>query len=144
MKITIREGTAAEAAAFLASIPEFSDAYPLQVYEEQLSQQPHLILLAETGGAVVGCKVGYALSKECFYSWMGAVLPQWRQQGIADQLAEQQEVWARNQGYPTVRFKTRNSRRAMLHFGLRRGFNIIGVEAKETVPEHRIWLEKQL
>ena len=75
---------------------------------------------------------------------MGGVLPDWRRHGVAQLLAEQQEAWARNQGYSVVRFKTRNHCRAMLQFALRRGFNITGVEPRPNASENRIWLEKSL
>lgn len=140
----IRSISAAEAAVFFSTIPEFRDSYPPAEYEKRLSQGPHLALLAYVEGEAAGGKVGYALDSDCFYSWMGAVLPQWRRHGIAELLAVQQEQWAREQGFTRIRFKTRNSCRAMLQFALRRGFNIIGVEPKELIPDYRIWLEKSL
>ncbi|WP_225000207.1 GNAT family N-acetyltransferase [Cesiribacter sp. SM1] len=145
MDLSIKSGTPEEAAHFLSTIPEFAaDAYPPEKYRARLLDKPHLNLLAVANGETVGCKVGYALSKDCFYSWMGGVHPSWRRHGVADMLAEQQEAWARNQGYTTVRFKTRNHCRAMLQFALRRGFNIIAVEPRAEVSENRIWLEKSL
>lgn len=144
MEIDIRTATAAEAAAFFSNIPEFKGSYPLSEYEKRLKNTPQLALLAYAGGEVAGGKAGYALSPDCFYSWMGAVLPQWRRHGIAEQLAEHQEQWAKEQGFTRIRFKTRNSCRAMLQFALSRGFNIIAVEPKESVADYRIWLEKLL
>ena len=144
MNITISTGTAAEAAAFLATVPEFTDSYPAEEYHKRLQAAEHLILLAYADGEAVGSKVGYQLSPDCFYSWMGGVLPQWRRYGVAELLAVQQEQWAVEKGYTRIRFKTRNSCRAMLHFALNRGFNIIEVEPKELVPDYRIWLEKSL
>lgn len=145
MTVEVKTGTAAEAAHFLSTIPEFAaDPYPLEKYTTRLCDKPHLVLMAIAEGSTVGCKVGYALDKDCFYSWMGGVLPDWRRHGVAQLLAEQQEAWARNQGYSVVRFKTRNHCRAMLQFALRRGFNITGVEPRASVSENRIWLEKSL
>jgi GNAT superfamily N-acetyltransferase len=140
----IRSVSAAEAAAFFSTIPEFRDSYPPAEYIKRLADSPHLILLAYVEGEVAGGKVGYGLESDCFYSWMGAVRPHWRRHGIAELLAVRQEQWAREQGFSRIRFKTRNSCRAMLQFALSRGFNIIGVETKELVPEYRIWLEKSL
>lgn len=142
--LEVKTGTAAEAAAFFGTIPEFRGSYPAAEYQKRLSNPDHLILLAYAEGSVAACKVGYAISHDCFYSWMGAVHPQWRRQGIAELLAVAQEKWAKEQGYAHIRFKTRNSCRAMLHFALNRGFNIIGVEPKDSVADYRIWLEKSL
>ncbi|AHM61285.1 GCN5-related N-acetyltransferase [Flammeovirgaceae bacterium 311] len=145
MNFSVKKGTAEEAALFLSTIPEFaSDPYPPEKYKVRLHQKPHLVLLAVANGETAGCKVGFALDEHCFYSWMGGVHPKWRRQGIAELMAEQQEAWARNQGYTTVRFKTRNSCRAMLQFALMRGFNITAVEPRPLVSENRIWLEKAL
>lgn len=144
MEPTIRTGTAAEAAAFFSTIPEFKDAYPASEYEQRLGRTAHLILFVYVNGQAAACKAGYALDRDCFYSWMGAVLPQWHRQGLARQLALRQEQWAKEKGYTRIRFKTRNSCRAMLQFALARRFNIIGVEPKEAVRDYRIWLEKTL
>lgn len=143
-ELTVSMATAAEAAGFFHKIPEFKDSYSISEYEKRLSGTAQLVLMAYVNGEAAGCKAGYALSPGCFYSWMGAVLPQWRRHGIAEKLAEKQEQWARAQAYQTIRFKTRNSCRAMLQFALGRGFNIIGVEPKEAVHDYRIWLEKTL
>ena len=145
MAVHISTATAGEAAAFLSRIPEFKDAYAVDEYSKRLSQNEHLILLAYADeGEAVGCKVGYRLNESCFYSWMGGVLPDWRRHGVAERLAEEQEAWAKERGYQRIRFKTRNSCRAMLHFALNRGFHIIGVEPREQLPDYRIWLEKEL
>ena len=142
LALDVKRGTAAEAAAFFSKIPEFRGSYPPGEYEKRLTQAECLVLMAYANGEPAGCKVGYRLSPDCFYSWMGAVHPQWRRHGIAELLAVQQEQWAQEKGYTRIRFKTRNSCRAMLHFALNRGFNIINVEPKELIPDYRIWLEK--
>ena len=145
MAIHITTASIEAAAAFLSGIPEFKDAYPLGEYQKRLEQNEHLILLAYTeDGVACGCKVGYRLSSSSFYSWMGGVMPQWRRHGVAELLAVAQESWAQEQGYERIRFKTRNSCRAMLHFALNRGFHIVGVEPRDQLPDYRIWLEKEL
>lgn len=144
VSLEVKKGTASEAATFFSNIPEFRNSYPPAEYEKRLNQTEYLVLMAYAEGEAVGCKVGYRLSLHCFYSWMGAVHPQWRRHGIAELLAGQQEQWALKKGYTHIRFKTRNSCRAMLHFALNRGFNIISVEPKEMIPDYRIWLEKTL
>lgn len=145
MAIHITTASIDAAAEFLSRIPEFKDSYPPEEYRKRLLQNQHLILLAYTeDGEACGCKVGYELSNTCFYSWMGGVMPQWRRHGVAELLAVAQEKWAQKQGYERIRFKTRNSCKAMLHFALSRGFNIVGVEPKDQLIDYRIWLEKEL
>ena len=79
-----------------------------------------------------------------FYSWLGGVLLQYRRNGIAKALAEAQEVWAREQGYSCINFKTRNRHKDMLVFALKNSFQITGYEAREPLEESRIWLRKGL
>lgn len=51
-----------------------------------------------------------------------------------------QKRWAAD----SITFKTRNIHRAMLIFALDNGFQIIGLEEKETLSANRIWLRKAL
>lgn len=142
--ILIREGHIAEAVALSLSIPEFITPHPVEEYQKRLEGVPSLIIVAEIAGKIVGFKVGYAMDKQLFYSWMGAVLPEFRQFGVAKALAIQQEEWARTQGFTCIQFKTRNRLKAMLQFALGNGFDIIGMEPRETVAEYRILLQKML
>ena len=140
----IREGNIAEVVALSLLIPEFSTPYQEDEYTLRLQGLPSLILVAEHAGRVVGFKVGYAKSAEIFYSWMGAVLPEYRQAGVAKALAQAQENWAKLHGFQFIQCKTRNRLRAMLHFALGNGFDIIGVEPRAAVGEYRILLQKGL
>ncbi|WP_317170150.1 GNAT family N-acetyltransferase [Rhodocytophaga rosea] len=105
----------------------------------------HLILIAYAQSKPVGFKVGYDKEGDgSFYSWMGGVLPEYRQQQVGKQLAQKQETWARENGFTSIRFKTRNRHKAMLLFALKNDFQIISVEIRETVEEYRIVLQKRL
>ncbi|MEL6718216.1 MAG: GNAT family N-acetyltransferase, partial [Bacteroidota bacterium] len=125
-------------------IPEFNDPYEAEVYESKLANVPHLILVAYDGEIPLGFKVGYEREEGSFYSWMGAVLPSHRRKGVAQKLADEQEVWAKQKGYSIITFKTRNYLKAMLTFGINNGFNIFKVEERPTIEEYRIWLQKKL
>ncbi|HOY15726.1 MAG TPA: GNAT family N-acetyltransferase [Haliscomenobacter sp.] len=140
----IREGTIAEVVGLSLLIPEFSAPYQEDEYTLRLQGVPSLILVAEHADRVVGFKVGYAKRAEIFYSWMGAVLPEYRQSGVAKALAQAQENWAKLHGFQFIQCKTRNRLKAMLHFALGNGFDIIGVEPRAVVGEHRILLQKSL
>ena len=142
--ILIREGSIAEAVALSMSIPEFKAPHQAEEYQKRLVGVAALILVAESAGKVAGFKVGYAKGEQVFYSWMGAVLPEFRQFGVAKALAMRQEEWARAQGFTCIQFKTRNRLKAMLQFALGNGFDIIGVEPRETLGEYRILLQKML
>lgn len=142
--MTIKQADIATAVQLSKQIPEFQNPYEAEVYETKLANVPHLILVAYDDGKPVGFKVGYEREKGSFYSWMGAVLPSHRRKGVAQRLAEVQENWAREKGYPFITFKTRNYLKAMLTFGINNGFNIFKIEERETIGQYRIWLRKQL
>lgn len=139
----IKEGKIERVVALSQQIPEFVNPHGAEVYYKRLSHVTHLILVAYIADKPVGFKVGYERDGY-FYSWMGGVLPDHRRMGIAQALAEAQEAWAMQQGYPSVTFKTRNSHKAMLLFALQNNFDIIGVEEGDLVRDFRIILRKQL
>ena len=139
----IKKGTIETVVAISEKVPELENPYQAEEYHKRLSGVPHLILVAWRGTMPIGFKVGYERDGY-FYSWMGGVLPGARRNGIAQALADEQEEWARSEGYPSVTFKTLNRHKAMLNFSLYNGFNIIKVEERDTIDEYRIWLKKEL
>lgn len=143
MAIQIVEGNIKSVIRLTAAIEEFHAPHQAAEYHKRLTNVPHLILIAYEDAEPVGFKVGYE-REGYFYSWMGGVRKDWRRRGIAKALANRQEDWARQQGYTSVTFKTRNRLKAMLLFGLRNGFNIIGFEERPAVGENRILLKKEL
>ncbi len=144
MAITIKE-TSIEKVYFLSTqIPEFIEPYPIEEYQKRLKKVNHLALGAFEGTNLIGFKVGYELNKSVFYSWMGAIAPNYRRQNIAKQLAQVQEKWAKEQGYKTIRFKTRNKLRSMIIFAIKNDFNIIDIEPRMDIGENRIVMEKGL
>ncbi|RMF01235.1 MAG: GNAT family N-acetyltransferase [Bacteroidetes bacterium] len=141
--IHIKSADIATAVALSHHIPEFIDPPQACEYERRLKGHPHLILVAYADDKAVGFKVGYERDGS-FYSWLGGVLPSYRRRSIALKLAEAQERWARQQGYKSVTFKTRNQHKNMLLFALKRNFDIIGFKEKGDVKTNRIILRKVL
>lgn len=143
MPITIAPSDIATVVALSRSLPEFVHPPDAAMYAARLAGIPHLILVAYDAEIPVGFKVGYARD-DYFYSWMGGVLPTHRRLGVARQLAEAQEAWARQREYNRLVFKTRNEHKKMLLFALGRGFDIIGFQESERIETHRILLQKWL
>ena len=144
-QIKIRNGSISEVVELSRKVPEFFQPYSEKIYEERLSVHQHLILVAEVDGKPAGFKVGYQrFDHDVFYSWMGGVLNEYRRKGIATNLANEQETWAKNQGFTKVVFKTRNRLTKMIHFGLNRGFMIVDLIKKDKVEDYRLVLEKKL
>jgi len=125
-------------------IPEFDNPYNIDEYKKRLLSD-HLVLTAHFENEIVGFKIGYdRFNDGSFYSWMGGVLPENRNQSIAEILADYQENWAKNNGYASIRLKTRKKHEAMLSFSKKRGFVITKEIEKIPKKESRTWMEKQL
>ncbi len=141
----LREASLAELLWVHERIPEFPGKASLDFYAERLKHRLHLALVAEKGGELLGFKVGYQSDKpDTFYSWMGGVRPEFRGKGIATSLAEEQERWAKAQGFTSVFFKTRNRFPGMIQFGVKRGFKIVDLHPKGRVEDYRIVMRKDL
>ena len=141
----IREGDIATVVSLSKQVPELTRPYEAEAYEKRLFGVPSLILVAWVGEEAAGFKVGYEREQDgSFYSWMGGIRLKFRRMGLAKALADQQEAWARKQGYSRITFKTRNRHKAMLVFAIQNGFHLTSVEAWDDPRESRIWLEKLL
>jgi GNAT superfamily N-acetyltransferase len=75
---------------------------------------------------------------------MGGVRPEFRRKGIATALAEEQERWAKENGFRAVFFKTRNRFPGMIQFGIERGFKVVDLLPKGGVEDYRIVMRKEL
>jgi predicted GNAT superfamily acetyltransferase len=107
------------------------------------TMRPMHIACAQEGDVLIGFKIGYAIDKNVFYSWLGGVDERYRGKGIAAQLMTLQHDWCKRQGFKKIRTKTMNKWRNMLILNIKAGFDIV-----ETYrDEHnilKIVLEKTL
>jgi GNAT superfamily N-acetyltransferase len=104
----------------------------------------HLIFAINEQNKAIGFKIGFREDPETFYSWLGGVLPDYRGQGIAKALMEQQHAWCQHKGYAFIRTKTMNRWKSMLILNIRMGFEVIGVQAGRGGGELKIILEKKM
>ena len=133
--------------AFMVStnIPEFDDPYEISEYSKRLNSTVHLILTAYDDHNPIAFKIGYQRHPDgSFYSWMGGVLPNYRRKGIANNLADHQEIWAKKNGYNSIRMQTREKHKAMLALAINRGFQITNRIEKTSSSNTRIWMNKPL
>ena len=142
-ELQIKQGTINEIVLLSKQIPEFEKSYEKSEYEKRFENTQHLILIAYYFEKPIGFKVGYQID-DYFYTWMGGVLPEFRNRNIAKKLAQKQEEWIKENGYAKIKLKTRNKHKSMLHFALSNGFKIIGFEPNENKEESRIILEKKV
>ncbi|MCC6281298.1 MAG: GNAT family N-acetyltransferase [Saprospiraceae bacterium] len=113
--------------------------------QERLSSAPDLLVLwAENEHKqAVGFKIGYRQDPSTWYSWLGGVLPEYREQGIAGRLMQHQHGWVKSRGYRRIQTKTMNRWRSMLILNLKHGFDIIGTYAGND-GQTRIILQKEI
>ncbi|PTB82500.1 GNAT family N-acetyltransferase, partial [Pseudidiomarina aestuarii] len=104
MKLDI--DTLADIVAISAQIPEFDRVTTLERLKARLDGADHLILVAKLDGVIVGYKVGYQLTDDTFYSWIGGVIPTHRKHGIATLLLKHQEQWAIDAGYKQIKVRS--------------------------------------
>ncbi|NHZ84731.1 MAG: GNAT family N-acetyltransferase [Planctomycetia bacterium] len=143
--IIIKEDYLEDAILISQQIPEFDNAYSKSEYEDRLKDIKHLVLTASLNKKPVGFKIGYATpTRQNFYSWMGGVLPKYRQLGVAAKLFEFQEQWIIRAGFQRILVKTRYKHKAMIKLLLKQGFHQIGIIPYSPNEETRILYEKKL
>lgn len=143
--IIIKEDCLDDAILVWQQISEFENAYPKSEYENRLNDVKHLILTAYLNKKPIGFKIGYETpTKQNFYSWMGGVLPKYRQLGVAEKLSDCQEQWAIKTGYQRILVKTRRKHTAMIKLLQKYGFLQIGIIPYNPDEETRILYEKKL
>jgi len=133
--------------AFMVSrnIPEFDDSYEISEYSKRLNSTVHLILTAYNDHNPIAFKIGYHRHSDgSFYSWMGGVLPNYRRKGIANNLADHQEAWAKKKSYNSIKVQTRSKHNAMLTLLINRGFQITNRNEKISNSNTHIWMSKPL
>jgi predicted GNAT superfamily acetyltransferase len=144
MRLIIREGTIQEALEVEHQIPEFEKKRTIEDYKNQLSRTPTQILVAEEAGRLVACKVGYKISNDEFYSWLGGVIPAYRNQKIATALREEQERWATQIGYKLIRVDSYNKYSSMICMLISSGYLISSFEIDSNPLKSRIGFYKEL
>ncbi|WNB92797.1 GNAT family N-acetyltransferase [Bacillus sp. NEB1478] len=99
--------------------------------------------IAISDDQVIGFKAGYELKPSKYYSWLGGVHPDFRNNGIAGKLMEMQHKWCSSNGFNIIQTKTKNKWKSMLILNLKHGFDIIGTYT-DSKGEPKIILEKNL
>ena len=141
----ILEGKLDDAVMVSANVQEFDDPYKIPEYSKRLDSNTHLILTAYNDHNPIAFKIGYQRHFDgSFYSWMGGVLLNYRRKGIANNLADYQETWAKKNGYNSIKIQTREKHKAMLTFAINREFQITNKIEKTSGFNTRIWMNKPL
>jgi len=121
----------------------FEDA-KLDFFKERVQTKDDLvIILSYDVKTLVGFKLGYRYNENTFYSWVGGVLPEYRQKGIAKKLMQLQHDCALKKGYEKVRTKSMNRFKPMMCLNLKSGFDIVKVYTNDS-QQTKIIFEKKL
>lgn len=119
----------------------FEDA-DLDFFRKRIEEHSNLFsVLAYFNDQPIGFKVGYPYNEDTFYSWIGGVLPSYRQQGIGTQMAKIQDNFAKDKGFKKLRTKSMNTYKAMMILNIKNGFDITKVYTN-TKGQTKIVFEK--
>jgi GNAT superfamily N-acetyltransferase len=130
--------------SLISAIPELQPCRQEEI-DARLNEADPLLLLAESNGTPAGFKLGYRLTPEIFYSWIGGVCPEHRRSGLATTLLKLQEQVTRDRGYRLIRVKSMNRFPAMLQFLISQGYQIVGTEGSAHESDRiKIVFEKSL
>lgn len=144
MEYKFELGTIADVLAVLAQVPEFGAEMSADTIKNRLADKQYLILIARCHNAPIGFKLGYQLTDDQFYSWLGGVAPEHRKMKVASQLRLLQESWAIENGYNAISVKSMNQFPAMLQMLIASGYQICGYENNGSISNSKIQFIKHL
>jgi GNAT superfamily N-acetyltransferase len=94
----------------------------------RLERMPLANLFAgRSGGVLVGFKLGYAVTSERYYSWLGGVHPAFRGLGIARELMKLQHEWVAAQGFRVIETELVQDNHQMAMLNEDAGFRMAGM-----------------
>ena len=123
----VRIGTIEEVYKVFMLIPELDRYLSFQEMKEKLADN-YLVVVAEHEGILIGFKLGYPVSTSEFYSWLGGVIPAYRNSGVAQTLLDFQEDWVKISGFKSMSVKSMNRFPSMLRLLIKNGYKIKIVE----------------
>lgn len=127
-----------------SQIPEFDGRNTLNKLQAKCAGVEHLALVAYIDNEPVAYKLVYALDSNTFYSWLGAVAPKCRGQGVAQDLLNAQEAWVKANNYRTIKVKSMNRFPAMLSMLIKNGYAIASYEDRDSPQTSKILFTKDI
>lgn len=114
---------------------------------KRVDNKKHWIYVAKDEDKIVGFKIWYEDNNEQIYSWLGAVHPDYRKNGIASHLIDIQLELSKRLGYSKIKLKTHEGHPEMITLCHKKGFIEVGREPhhwKDTIDKEAIFFEYSL
>ena len=89
---------------------------------------------ARNGDDLIGFKLGYAVTSQRYYSWLGGVHPSYRRAGIAGELMRRQHEWISSRGYKVIETEVVQTNHEMSRLNEESGFSVAGVRFDAEHP----------
>jgi len=109
-----------------------------------LGRHNPLVMTAVLDGHPVGFALGFELKPFVFFAWLYGVLPDFRRAGVASQMVEAMQAWAREHEYHAIRMECHNQHRPMLHLMIGQGYDIVGMRWDPDRGDNLVIFEKSL
>ena len=107
------------------------DPYSLAQYQEKLKDAQPKIFIAKIGNQIVGDSISFERDRT-LYVWIMGVIKDYRNRGIASELFENNEQFARKNKLESVTVKVYDVSKEMLELLSKRSYKRISIEKSKT------------
>ncbi len=123
----------------------FRPERPAEAIARRYEGRPNVLCLgASINNDAVGFYIGFELKPAVHFAWRVGVVPSARRMGIASQLMQFAQHWARERKYISIRFECSNTHRPMLHFGISEDYEIVGMRWDPDTAQNLVIFERLL
>ncbi len=143
--VIVKQDSVENALSVHLGIEEFNDSHDIGFFEERLQGKSHIVFVSYVDNEPAGYLIAYDRYEDgSIYCWMTGVCKKFRKKGALTALMNELERWSKENGFYTIKIKTRNKRREMLAFLIKHKYSFTDVQEKESIEENRILLKKKL
>jgi len=144
MDIIIKEIKLQDVVNIHKRIPEFFETPAKKLIESERYQgKKTLVLAAYAGKQEAGYMIAYdRFSDKSFYCWITGVVPAFRNSGVLTLMMNYLFKWASLNGFSKIKLKSRNERREMNTYLVKRGFFFTSIEHRDEIKDNRVGFER--